>query len=287
LRKTADTREFKPVFTGITMTMGFSNRVQHLGSDNVIGVVPGSDPTLKNQYVLYSAHWDHLGIGPAVNGDSIYNGAVDNASGVADVLAIARAAAAALEKPKRSQLFLFVTAEESGLLGSEYFGKHSTVPSREIIAALNIDGGNVLGKSRDLDVLGANKSSLGPSLAELVKPDSITLSPEAHPEQGHFYRSDHFSLAKVGIPSVSLGAGTNYIGHPPGWGKQQDEEYTAKHYHQPSDEYHADWDLSGAVQLSDIVLHFGSSLANASKIPVWNADAEFKAIRDQDLGRAR
>jgi Zn-dependent M28 family amino/carboxypeptidase len=283
LMKQADTRAFKPVPTGITLDMSVTNTVSHLQSENVIGVVPGSDPTLAKQYVLYSAHWDHLGIGPAAKGDSIYNGAVDNASGVADLLAIARAAALEPTPPKRSQLFVFVTAEESGLLGSEYYGTHPTVPSANIIAALNVDGGNVLGKVRDLIVLGDTKSSLGPTLAALIQPDGMRISPDAHPEQGHFYRSDHFSFAKVGIPAVSIGAGNDFVGKPAGWGEQQDQLYTDRDYHQPSDEYHADWDLSGAVQLSNIVYRLGTSLANAASIPTWNDDAEFKAIRDKVL----
>jgi len=282
----ADRRAFKPVSTGIVLDMSFTNTVQHLQANNVVGVVSGSDSTLRHQYVLYSAHWDHLGIGPAVQGDSIYNGAVDNASGVADILAVAHAAASAAaldHAPKRSQLFVFVTAEESGLLGSEYFGVHPTVPTRDIIAALNVDGGNVLGRVRDLSVLGDDKSSLGPSLATLIKPDGLSLSADAHPEQGHFYRSDHFSFAKVGIPAVSIGSGNDFVGKPAGWGVQQDDAYTEHDYHQPSDEYHADWDMSGAAQLSAIVYRFGQSLANASTIPTWNADAEFKALRDQVL----
>jgi Zn-dependent M28 family amino/carboxypeptidase len=202
---------------------------------------------------------------------------------VADLLAIARVAAADPTPPKRSQLFVFVTAEESGLLGSEYYGTHPTVPSADIIAALNVDGGNVLGKVRDLTVLGDSKSSLGPALTALIGTQGMRISPDAHPEQGHFYRSDHFSFAKVGIPAVSIGAGNDFVGKPAGWGDQQDRLYTDRDYHQPSDEYHADWDLSGAVQLATIVYRFGGSLANAASIPTWNDDAEFKAIRDKVL----
>ena len=269
LRTAAASRDFRPVSTGITMDMAFANKVRHMQSENVIGVVRGT--TLSNQYVVFSAHWDHLGIGPAVNGDSIYNGAEDNASGVADVLAMARAA-----KPqKRSMMFLFVTAEESGLLGSAWFAQHPTVPVAGIVANLNIDGGNLLGRVRDLNALGDRKSSLGPLLAKYVAPMGMSLAPDAHPEQGHFYRSDHFSFAKVGVPAVSIGAGTDFVGRPKGWGVEQEDDYTAHRYHQPSDEYRPDFDLSGAVQLSTIVLGFGESLANAPGLPTWNADAEF------------
>lgn len=280
LRKQAESRDFKPIATGIMIDEHFTNSVQHLKSENVIGVVSGSDPKLRNEYVVYSAHWDHLGIGPVVNGDSIYNGASDNASGVSDILAVARSAAQS-PKPRRSQIFALVTAEESGLLGSEYFGQHPTVPLPNIVANLNVDGGNLLGRVRDLTVLGYNKSSLGPSLAAMVRPYGMRLSPEAHPERGLFYRSDHFSLAKVGVPSVSIGRGTDFIGRTKEWGLQQDEDYTAHRYHQPSDEYKPDFDLAGAVQLSEIVQQFGFSLANSASIPVWNSDAEFKTIRDK------
>ena len=274
LRDQAATRDFHPVQTGIIFDASFTNHVEHLQSANVIGVVPGRDPALARQAVVFTAHWDHLGIGPPVNGDSIYNGAVDNGSGVADVLAMARAAAAS-PHPKRSLLFVLVTAEESGLLGSEYFAEHPTVPITDIVANLNIDGGNVMGRVRDLNVLGEHKSSLGPALAKFVAPLGLKLSPDAHPEQGHFYRSDHFSFAKAGVPSVSIGAGTDFVGRPDGWGKAQDEDYTAHRYHQPSDEYRPDWDLSGATQLADIVLGFGTSLANAPALPTWSAGAEF------------
>jgi Zn-dependent M28 family amino/carboxypeptidase len=195
------------------------------------------------------------------------------------VLAIAHAAAEGV-KPRRSQLFVFVTAEESGLLGSAYFGEHPTVPASKIIAALNMDVVPVIGRVRDLNVMGDNKSSLGPAIAQLVKSEGIRLSPDAHPEQGHFYRSDHFSFAKAGIPSVSIGGGDDYVGRPTGWGVQQGDDYVAHRYHQPSDEYRSDFDLRGAAQLAEIVYRFGLSLGNARTVPTWNADAEFRAMRD-------
>ena len=278
LRRAAESRDFRPVSTGITLDMSFRNRVEHLQSENVVGIVRGSDPKRRDEYVALSAHWDHLGIGPAVKGDSIYNGASDNASGVADMLAVARAAASG-PKPKRSLLFVFVTAEESGLLGSAYFAEHPTVPIERIVANVNVDGGNLLGRTTDLSVLGANKSSLGPSLEVLARARSMRLSPEAHPEQGHFYRSDHFSFAKAGVPAVSIGAGDDFVGRPKDWGVKQDEEYTANHYHQPSDEYRPDFDLRGAVQLSQIVLDFARMLANTPGVPQWDPNAEFRTAR--------
>jgi Zn-dependent M28 family amino/carboxypeptidase len=279
LRRRAESRDFRPVPTGIIIDASMKNSVQHMSANNVIGVVRGIDPTVRDEYVAYSAHWDHFGIGPVVNGDSIYNGAVDNASGVASILTIAHAAAEGV-KPRRSQLFIFVTAEESGLLGSAYFGEHPTVPASKIVAALNMDIVPVNGRVRDLNVMGDNKSSLGPALADLVKSEGIRISPDAHPEQGHFYRSDHFSFAKVGIPSVSIGGGDDIVGRPAGWGLAQSEDYTAHRYHQPSDEYRPDFDLSGATQLADIVYRFGVALGNARSVPTWNADAEFRAVRE-------
>jgi len=278
LRARATRRDFRPVATGITLDVSFKNSVEHLRSENVVGIVQGSDPKLRDEYVVFTAHWDHFGIGTPVNGDSIYNGALDNASGTADLLAIARSAAAT-PAPRRSLLFVFVTAEESGLLGSKFFAEHPTVPVERIIANLNVDGGNVLGRTRDLRVLGDTKSSLGPSLAAFIRQRGMRLSPEEHPERGYFYRSDHFSFAKVGVPSVSIGAGYDFVGRAKEWGAQQEEDFTAHRYHQPSDEYRPDFDLSGAVQLSDIVLGFGRKLANAAGAPTWNADAEFRAAR--------
>lgn len=279
LRKRAESREFRPVSTGIIIDETMRNGLRHMSANNVVGIVRGIDPKVRDEYVAYSAHWDHFGIGPVVNGDSIYNGAVDNASGVATVLTIAHAAAEGV-KPRRSQLFVFVTAEESGLLGSAYFCEHPTVPASKIVAALNLDVVPLIGRFRDLNVMGDNKSSLGPALAQLLKSEGIRLSPDAHPEQGHFYRSDHFSFAKVGIPSVSIGAGDDYVGRPAGWGVQQGDDYTAHRYHQPSDEYRPDFDLSGATQIADIVYRFGLLLGNARTVPIWNADAEFKALRE-------
>ncbi|HEX5726712.1 MAG TPA: M28 family peptidase [Longimicrobiaceae bacterium] len=278
LRERAARRDFRPVATGISVDLSFRNRVEHLESENVIGVIRGSDPALRDEHVAFTAHWDHLGIGPPMDGDSIYNGALDNASGVADVLAVARAAAA-LPAPRRSLLFVFVTAEESGLLGSEYFARNPVVPIERIVANLNVDGGNLLGRSLDFRVLGDTKSTLGPMLAAQLARQGWTVSPDAFPERGAFYRSDHFSFARAGVPAVSIAAGVEYEGRPAGWGAAQQEEYTTRRYHQPGDEYRRDFDLAGAVQLAEVVLEFGRSLANAATVPEWNADAEFRAAR--------
>src|SRR5688572_14667431 len=286
LRTQAESREFAPVATGIAVEIAFRNTVEHLESENVVGIVRGRDPIVRDQIVAFSSHWDHLGIGPAVDGDSIYNGALDNASGVADLLAVARVAQQS-PRPRRSLLFVFVTAEESGLLGSEFFGQNPVAPAEKIVANVNVDGGNLLGRVRDLTILGANKSSLGPALARMLATRGMRITPEEHPERGYFYRSDHFSFAKVGIPSVSIGAGTDFVGRPKGWGVEQNEEYTAKRYHQPSDAYRSDFDLTGAAQLAEIVLRFGISVANSTTVPTWNPDAEFREVRERSLRASR
>jgi len=275
LRAKAATREFRPVPTGITVDLAIASTVNRVNSENVVGVVRGRDPKLSKEYVALSAHWDHLGISTPVNGDSIYNGAFDNASGVSTILAIARAAASAQPRPKRSLLFVFVTAEESGLLGSAYFAQSPTVPLSQIAANLNVDETNFVGPTRDVVLLGLNKSSLGSMLATMLRPEGITVKPEEHPERGSFYRSDHFSLAKAGVPAVSIEAGSDVIGKPKGFGERWSEEYNDKRYHQPSDEYRPDFDLSGSVQIGDIVYRFARQLADAPSMPTWNADAEF------------
>ena len=276
LRRQAESRDFRPVPTGITMDLAVSSTITRVTSENVIGVVRGRDPRLSREYVAISGHWDHLGIGTPVNGDSIYNGANDNASGVSTILAIARAAATSQPRPKRSLLFVFVTAEESGLLGSAYFAQSPPVPIARIAANLNVDAIDFLGRTRDLTVIGDTKSSLGPQLAAMIRAEGMRIEPDEHPERGYFYRSDHFSLAKAGVPAVSIDAGTDVVGRPKGWGSQKSNEYTEQRYHQPSDEYRPDLDLSGAVQLGDIVYRFARRLADAPTMPTWNADAEFR-----------
>ena len=275
LRTQAESRDFRPVATGITININFSNTVEHLQSANVLAQVRGHDAKARDEFVILSAHWDHLGIGPVVNGDSIYNGAADNASGVADLLAVARLAAQGAA-PRRSMLFAFVTAEESGLLGSQYLAEHPVVPLTATVANLNIDGGNLLGRVKDLNVLGDTKSTLGPHLSTFLKPRGVRITPEEFPERGSFYRSDHFMFAKAGVPSVSIGSGNDFEGKPAGWGTQQGEDYNAHRYHQPADAYDPHFDLSGAVQLGNIVMDFARVLANSAAWPSWNVDAEFK-----------
>lgn len=275
LRRSAESRSFRPVETGITLDIGFNNTVQHLESNNIVGVVRGNDPQAAKEHIVLSAHWDHLGIGPVVNGDSIYNGALDNASGTANLLALAHAIGHGRKMP-RSVLFAFVTAEESGLLGSEFLARNPVVPIDDIVANLNVDGGNVLGETSDLTVLGDTKSSLGAQLGALIAPRNMRIAPDAFPERGYFYRSDHFSFAKAGVPSISIGEGDTFVGRTVEWGKQQAEAYTTERYHQPGDQYDPNWDLKGAVQLSTIILDLTRQLAESRAWPTWSADAEFR-----------
>ena len=276
LRKQAESRDFRPVATGIELDLAVASTITRVTSENVIGVLRGRDPVLNRQYVALSGHWDHLGIGTPVNGDSIYNGASDNGTGLSALLAIARVAASSQPRPRRSLLFVFVTAEESGLLGSGYFAQSPPVPLSQIAAALNVDMLGFSGRTRDFQVLGDTKSSLGPQLAAMLRPEGLRIAPDAYPERGFFYRSDHFSFAKAGIPAVSIDPGTDVIGRPQGWGRQQEDEFTARRYHQPADEYRPDLDLSGVIQLADIVYRFARRLADAPTMPTWNQDAEFR-----------
>jgi Zn-dependent M28 family amino/carboxypeptidase len=232
---------------------------------------------LSKEYVVFSSHHDHLGIGAAVQGDSIYNGALDNASGVSMIIAIAEEFAGMKEKPKRSFLFAAVGAEEKNLLGSQYFAEHPTVPAASMVANLNIDGINIWGKTSDVICLGAERSSLGGDVNAIAKVMNLVVRPDAFPEQGSFYRSDHFSFAKVGIPSLSLRSGASYIGKPATYGKEIADEYNLKHYHQPSDELRDDWNYDGAIQQAEFALRLARRLANEPSIPVWNKGDEFEA----------
>ncbi|WP_218079662.1 M28 family peptidase [Anthocerotibacter panamensis] len=269
----AGTRTFRPVSTGLRLTGSFSTSQRQFTARNVVARLVGSD--LKQQAVVFTAHHDHLGIGPEVKGDRIYNGANDNASGVADLLAMAAAATQA-PTPKRSLYFVAVTAEESGLLGSKYFVENPSLPVTDIVANLNIDGGNLLGRTRDIIVQGEFKSTLGDRLREVAQGQGMRTAPDEFPEKGYFYRSDHFSFAQKGIPAASVSAGNDFLDRPEGWGRIEAERYTAQHYHQPSDEYRPDFDLSGAVQLSRLVLQTGLQLANSPTLPQWKPGAEFR-----------
>jgi Zn-dependent M28 family amino/carboxypeptidase len=284
LVKQARSRSFKPVPLALRTSIEFRNDVSRVKTANVAGLLPGSDPKLKDEVVIYSAHHDHFGIGdPDQSGDRIYNGAEDNAAGCALVLAIARAMAALPERPRRSVLFLFVAAEEQGLLGSKYYSLHPTFAPGRIAANINYDGGNFLGRTRDLTQVGAGKSSLDALARALVEKQGRKLVPDQNPDKGYYYRSDQFSFAKIGVPALYFDQGTDYIGKPAGWGKQKHEEWTEHVYHQPSDELNDEWVFDGMIEDAMIGFDAGWLIAQADAMPTWNPGDEFEATRKQAL----
>ena len=286
LKKAAISRDFHPVPLDVNAELTLHNKIRTIDSYNVAGKLTGSDPKLKDQYVIYPAHWDHLGIGPAVNGDRVYNGAVDNASGVGGLIEIAKAFTKVQPPPKRSILFLSVTAEEKGLLGSEYYAEHPLYPLTQTLANINMDGLNVHGRTKDIGVIGQGMSTLDNDLEAVAKEQGRVVKPDAEPEKGFYYRSDHFNFAKVGVPALDTDAGTDFIGRPAGWGMMMRNEYTKNHYHKPSDEVRPDWNLSGAVQDLELLFSVGYRVADASKFPTWSPDSEFRARRQKMLGHA-
>lgn len=278
LRKSAESKEFKAEPLGVAVSLDMPVTQRTFQSANVIGILPGTDPRLRAQAVLYTAHHDHLGrIAAAPGVDGIFNGALDNASGCATVLAIAHAATFA--PPRRSIIVAFVTAEEQGLLGSEYLAQHPPVAANRIAADINLDSVNRWGKTVDLGVLGLGKSSADAVVRKVAAEQGRTVHGDPFPDRGAFYRSDMFSLARVGVPPVAVKGGPDYAGKPKGWGEEQHVEFERKHYHQPSDEYHDDWDLSGDVQDAQLQLIVGLRLANAPAMPQWVPGDEFEAAR--------
>jgi len=274
LRAKAATRDFQPVNLGLKAKLDLKSEVKRVAAPNVVGMLEGTDPNLKNEYVVYSAHWDHLGIGaPNKDGDTIYNGALDNASGVACVLAIADVLAK--ERPKRSSLFLFPTAEEQGLLGAEWYSQHPVVPLDKTAANVNLDSMNVLGPTSDFIPLGAERSTLKAVVEAVAQDMKLKVSPDARPEQGSFFRSDHFPFAKVGVPSISLKEGNEYVGHPKEWGEEQFKAYNTAHYHQPSDEMRDSWNFNGMIQSADIALAIGRRISDLPERPRFNPGDEF------------
>jgi len=277
----AKQKGFKPRALDIRLTAALKVKEVYNKSHNVIAKITGSKR--PDEYVIYSAHWDHLGIGqPDEKGDSIYNGAADNASGTAALLEIARAFKSLPEKPERTVIFLAVTAEEQGLLGSAYYAQHPVYPLARTVANLNIDVLNTYGPTRDITYSGKGQSGLEDLLADEAKAKGRYVAPEDHPEAGHYFRSDHFNFARAGVPSLTADGGVDDVSKGKEYGKQKHDEYTAQHYHQPSDEYDAKtWDLSGGLQDVGLVYLIGKKLAFGNSWPQWKAGSEFKAIRDQ------
>lgn len=280
LIESAKLRDFRPVPLGLHTSLSLSCELRQVRTANVLGLLPGRDPALKDEVVIYTAHHDHLGIGEADEaGDTIYNGALDNAAGVAQMLAIAGAFSAMPEPPRRSVLFLAVGAEEQGLLGSLHYTRHPTVHPARIAANINIDGANIWGKTSDVALVGYGKSSLDTVAAAAASRQGRTLTDEAFPDRGHFYRSDQFSFAKIGVPALYFDLGRLFVGRPAGWGEQQIEAWEDRQYHQPSDEYGPDWNLAGIVEDAQLAFIAGLAIAEQQELPRWRPGDEFEAAR--------
>jgi Zn-dependent M28 family amino/carboxypeptidase len=287
LREAADNRDFQPVPLGITTSISMNVSLNRVQSANVLGLIRGSDPELADEAVIYTAHHDHLGVGtPNAEGDNIYNGAMDNASGVAQVMAIAKAIKALPEAPRRSILLALVGAEEQGLLGSKYYADNPTFAPGKIAANLNYDGGNIWGHTHDVTFVGLGKSSIDAIVTAIAAEQGRVVKPDQFADRGYFYRSDQFSFAKIGVPAMYLDTGTEFVDRPADWGKQQVNHYTDVNYHQPSDEYDDSWNFDGMV--SDALLGYwtGLAIANTDRMPVWNAGDEFEAARLEALRSA-
>ena len=278
LRAKAASRDFQPVALNLKGKINLKSEVKRVQAPNVVGTLPGRDPKLRDEYVVYSAHWDHLGVGaPNKNGDTIYNGALDNATGVACVLGIAEALTKLPpgQRPRRSSLFLFPTAEEQGLIGADWYSKHPLVPLEKTAANVNLDSMNVLGPTHNFIPLGAERSSLKAVVEAVARERGMQVSPDARPEQGSFYRSDHFPFARVGVPSISLKEGNDYVGRSKEWGEEQFKAYNTANYHQPSDEYRDSWDFRGMLQEAEIAMAIGRRIADMEQMPRFNPDDEF------------
>jgi Zn-dependent M28 family amino/carboxypeptidase len=284
LREQAFNRDFRPVPLGITTSIGMDVGIERTKSANILGLLPGSDPVLKDEVVIYTAHHDHLGIGtPNEDGDAIYNGAVDNASGVALVMGIAKALQALPEAPRRSVLIAMVGAEEQGLLGSLYYAQNPTFPVGKIAANINYDGGNVWGHSHDVTYVGLGKTTIDHLVELIAAEQGRVIRPDQFPSKGSFYRSDQFSFARIGVPAAYLDPGTDFVDRPPGWGKEQVDHYTEVNYHQPSDEYDPGWNLDGMIEDAKLGFWVGLAIANADEMPSWNEGDEFEATRLEAL----
>jgi Zn-dependent M28 family amino/carboxypeptidase len=287
LKAQAATRAFKPVPLGLTASMQIRNTMRRVDSQNVVARLEGGDPAVKDQLVVYTAHWDHFGIGEPVNGDRIYNGAQDNASGTASLLEVARAFTKLPAPPRRSILFLAVTAEEQGLLGSEYYAAQPLYPLAKTLADINMDALNVNGRTKDLTIIGLGASDLDDYVQAAAREQGRVVRPDPEPEKGFYYRSDHFNFAKKGVPALHPDEGVEFIGKPASFGKELRDRYTADLYHKPQDEVRPDWDLTGLAEDATLLFAVGYRVAQADKYPEWKPGNEFKAIRDAQLKGAK
>ncbi|MBW4891145.1 M20/M25/M40 family metallo-hydrolase [Mucilaginibacter sp. HMF5004] len=277
LRAIARKKDFKAIPLNMNVTVGISLKLKYAMSHNVVAILKGTEK--PDETIIYSAHWDHLGVGAPVKGDSIYNGAVDNASGAASLLAIAKTFAQATTKPKRSIVFLAVTAEEQGLLGSEYYATHPIFPLAKTVANLNMDALGFFGPTKDLAITGKGQNDLDDYVAAEAAKFGLELKGDARPGAGSYYRSDHFNFAKVGVPALDMNNGANSIEHGEEWGKAKKKEYNDSNYHQPSDNYSADMDCTGMAEIANILYNIGVKLADETTFPGWKAGSEFKALR--------
>jgi Zn-dependent M28 family amino/carboxypeptidase len=283
LKKEAVSRSFQPVPLPVTATVALRNTMRTIQSRNVLAMLNGSDSKMKNEYVIYTAHWDHLGIGQPVKGDKVYHGAVDNAAGVAGLIEIAKAFAGQATPPKRSLVFLAVTAEEQGLLGAEYYTMHPVYPLERTLADINLEGLNVHGKTKDVTIVGLGNSDLDDSIRDAASAQGRVLRPDPEPEKGMYYRSDHFPFAKQGVPALEPDRGVDFIGKSADYGRRIRIDYVAQDYHKPCDNVKPDWDMSGAVQDLQLFYRVGRQVADTDRYPQWKPGAEFKAKRDAQL----
>lgn len=284
LRTAADNRDFTPVPLGITTSIAFDVSINRVSTANVLGLLPGSDPELSDEVVIYTAHHDHLGIGtPNEEGDTIYNGAMDNASGVSQLMAIAKALLSMDEAPRRSILFALVGAEEQGLLGSKFYAAYPTFDAGKIAANINYDGGNIWGHTHDVTFVGLGKSSIDGIVERIADEQGRVVKPDQFPDRGYFYRSDQFSFAQIGVPALYLDTGTDFVDRSPDWGREQVNHYTDVNYHQPSDEYDDSWNFDGMIEDATLGFWTGLAIANADEMPTWNPGDEFEAARMRAL----
>ncbi|MEO8711367.1 MAG: M28 family metallopeptidase [Parafilimonas sp.] len=275
----ANKQGFKAVSLNEKLSLNVKVKATYNTSNNIIAKITGSKR--PDEYIIYTAHWDHLGIGkPDEKGDSIYNGALDNASGSAALIEIARAFTSLKEKPERSIVFLSVTAEEQGLLGSEYYAQHPVYPLNKTVAEINMDVVDAFDKTKDIVITGAGQNDLEDYVAEVAKKEGRYLAPEAHPEAGGYFRSDHFSFAKVGVPALDCRSGIDVEGKGKEYGKKLEDDYTANHYHRPADEYDSSWTFAGGLEDMQMLFLIGKKLANETSWPQWKPGSEFKAARD-------
>ncbi len=281
LKQAALRRDFRPVPLALKTSFTVQNTRREIASRNVIAKVEGADSKLKNEYVIYTAHWDHLGRDPKLSGDQVYHGAVDNASGCAALLELAKAFTRV--KPKRTILFLSVTGEEKGLLGSKYYATHPLYPLEQTLADFNMDSMNVWGPTRDAIAVGLGQSTLEDTARALLTAQGRVLTPEAEPEKGFYFRSDHFEFAKQGVPALYVKDGIDYVGQPKDFGQRKHDEFTAHDYHKVSDTVRPDWDLSGAVEEARLLFEVGYAVAQGDQRPEWKPGSEFKARRQEQL----